>query len=75
MKVLSERDASERAFTPSGRALLALASDQMPSLDDLTSLRVPMRVLLQHHLGARGLKSWDMMRVMAVSRARAAVRQ
>ncbi len=75
VKVLSERDASERAFTPSGRALLALASDQMPSLDDLTSLRVPMRVLLQHHLGARGLKSWDMMRVMAVSRARAAVRQ
>lgn len=75
VKVLSERDAAERAFTPPGRALLALASDKRPSDEDLASLRVPMRVLLQHHLGARGLKSWDMMRVMAVSRARAVVRQ
>lgn len=64
MKVLSERDMTERAFTPTGRALLALAGDQLPESADLASLRVPMRVLLQHHLGARGLKSWDMQRIL-----------
>ncbi|TMN16140.1 DNA repair protein RecO, partial [Pseudoxanthomonas sp. X-1] len=45
----------------SGRALLALASDVQPEAADLADLRRAMRQLLAHHLGARGLKSWDML--------------
>ena len=44
-----------------GAALLALAEDRMPASEDLGSLRVPMRAVLLHHLGGRGLKSWDML--------------
>ena len=33
----------------------------MPASEDLGSLRVPMRAVLLHHLGGRGLKSWDML--------------
>jgi DNA repair protein RecO (recombination protein O) len=51
----------ERRDSASGQALLALAADVMPSKDDLASLRLPLRAVLLHHLGGRGLKSWDML--------------
>ena len=61
-RVLSERlDAGERGQSATGRALLALAADAMPSDDDLRSLRRALRAVLSHHLGGRGLKSWEMM--------------
>ncbi|MFT4178049.1 MAG: DNA repair protein RecO [Thermomonas sp.] len=59
-RLLSER-AGERREAATGRALLALAGDAMPEADDLASLRVPLRLVLLHHLGGRGLKSWDML--------------
>lgn len=43
-----------------GRALLALAADRCPDPSALASLRLPMRGLLAHHLGQRGLQSWQM---------------
>ncbi len=59
-RVLSERDGMRRE-TATGHALLALAADAMPERDDLASLRLPMRAVLLHYLGGRGLKSWEMM--------------
>ena len=59
-RVLSER-AGERRETATGSALLALAADVMPDVDDIASLRLPLRAVLLHHLGGRGLKSWDML--------------
>ena len=59
-RVLGERS-GERRETATGAALLALAEDRMPASEDLGSLRVPMRAVLRHHLGGRGLKSWDML--------------
>ncbi|MBH2010406.1 MAG: hypothetical protein I8H71_11960, partial [Xanthomonadaceae bacterium] len=44
-----------------GRALLALAADTQPEGEDLASLRLPLRAVLLHHLGGRGLKSWEML--------------
>ena len=43
-----------------GQALLALAADRCPAAPLLASLRLPMRALLAHHLGPRGLQSWQM---------------
>lgn len=57
-RVLSERDGASRGAT--GRGLLALGLDRMPDADDLPGLRQAMREVLAHHLGARGLKSWDL---------------
>ena len=59
-RLLSDRGHDERSSAATGRALLALASDETPEHDDLASLRLPMRSVLAHHLGARGLKSWEM---------------
>jgi DNA repair protein RecO (recombination protein O) len=59
-RVLGERS-GERRETATGRALLALADDTQPDAADLASLRQPMRAVLLHHLGGRGLKSWDML--------------
>ncbi len=59
-RLLSER-AGERRGAATGRALLALAADAMPDREDLASLRMPLRAVLLHHLGGRGLKSWDML--------------
>ena len=42
-------------------ALLALAADTMPGEEDLAGLRRALRTVLVHHLGARGLKSWELM--------------
>lgn len=51
----------ERSRAATGRALLGLAADRMPGADDLASLRGAMRDALAHHLGGRGLKSWELM--------------
>ena len=59
-RVLSER-AGERRELATGRALLALAADEQPTSEDLASLRLPLRAVLLHHLGGRGLKSWEML--------------
>ena len=59
-RLLSDRGHGERSQAATGRALLALAEDATPSPDDLASLRLPMRSVLAHHLGPRGLKSWEM---------------
>ena len=59
-RLLSDRGHRERSQAATGRALLALADDMQPSPEDLASLRLPMRSVLSHHLGPRGLKSWEM---------------
>ncbi|WAC64436.1 DNA repair protein RecO [Pseudoxanthomonas sp. SL93] len=59
-RLLSDRGHDERSHAATGRALLALASDAPPPPDDLASLRLALRGVLSHHLGARGLKSWEM---------------
>jgi DNA repair protein RecO (recombination protein O) len=60
-RVLSDRGHGDRATAATGRALLALADDVVPGKDDLAGLRHVLRGVLAHHLGPRGLKSWDMM--------------
>lgn len=60
-RLLSEREGQGRRGTATGTALLALGRDEEPGADDLASLRLPMRAVLAHHLGARGLKSWEML--------------
>jgi DNA repair protein RecO (recombination protein O) len=61
-RVLSERiDGGGRSRTATGRALLALAGDRTPEADDLAGLRRALREVLAHHLGGRGLKSWELM--------------
>ena len=59
-RVLGER-AGERRETATGRALLALGEDSLPNGEDLASLRLPLRAILLHELGGRGLKSWEML--------------
>lgn len=59
-RLLSERGDARRE-SATGRALLALAADTRPEGDDLASLRLPLRTVLLHHLGGRGLKSWEML--------------
>lgn len=59
-RVLSDRGQGDRDNAATGRALLALARDEPPSADDLPGLRRVMREVLAHHLGGRGLKSWEM---------------
>ncbi|MGW8126975.1 MAG: DNA repair protein RecO [Stenotrophomonas sp.] len=61
LRLLSERSAAERRGLATGAALLALAADQAPAAVDLASLRPQMRAVLLHHLGGRGLKSWEML--------------
>jgi len=55
----------QRRATATGSALLALAADELPGPEDLGSLRRPMRAVLMHHLGGRGLKSWEMLEDLA----------
>lgn len=63
-RLLSERGVDARRGTATGSALLALAADALPDVDDLASLRRPMRTVLLHHLGGRGLKSWEMIEAL-----------
>ena len=60
-RVLHDRGQGDRDTAATGRALLALGADMQPEGDDLASLRRAMRTVLAHHLGPRGLKSWDML--------------
>lgn len=60
-RVLSDRGHGDRSSAATGRALLSLAEDRMPVADDLPGLRRAMREVLAHHLGPRGLKSWEML--------------
>lgn len=57
-RVRDERGGESRGA--SGRGLLALADDVHPEADDMPGLRQAMRGVLAHHLGARGLKSWEL---------------
>lgn len=61
LRQLSERSSQERRALATGTALLALAEDRCPGAADLASLRPQMRAVLLHHLGGRGLKSWEML--------------
>lgn len=61
LRQLSERSSAERRGLATGAALLALAEDRLPGAADLASLRLQMRAVLLHHLGGRGLKSWEML--------------
>lgn len=71
-RLLSDRGRADRSEAATGRALLAVAADRMPSIDDLASLRRAMRGVLAHHLGPRGLKSWELIGDLArVSRREA----
>ncbi|KAF1016012.1 MAG: DNA repair protein RecO [Stenotrophomonas maltophilia] len=58
----------ERQAAATGTALLALAADEEPEAADLASLRLPMRQVLSHHLGPRGLKSWDLLEQLSPRR-------
>jgi DNA repair protein RecO (recombination protein O) len=60
-RLLSDRGRDERSNAATGSALLALAADRQPDADDLASLRLVLRSVLSHHLGGRGLKSWEML--------------
>ena len=60
-RLLSDRGREERSSAATGSALLALAADRQPDADDLASLRLALRSVLSHHLGGRGLKSWEML--------------
>lgn len=60
-RLLSDRGRGEREAAATGRSLLALASGVMPDEDDLAGLRRALRSVLVHHLGGRGLKSWELM--------------
>lgn len=60
-RLLSDRGVADRAGAATGRALLDLAADRLPAGDDLPGLRRVMRGVLAHHLGSRGLKSWEIL--------------
>lgn len=64
-RVLSDRGHGDRSHAATGRALIALAIDDMPQGEDLASLRRPMREVLAHHLGPRGLRSWELVGEMS----------
>lgn len=68
VRVLSERDVRQRNQAATGRGLLALAEDVEPTADDLASLRLPLRSVLLHHLGGRGLRSWEMLQQLRSSK-------
>ena len=59
-RLIGERQ-GDRRESATGRGLLALAGELEPAADDLASLRLPLRSVLLHHLGGRGLKSWEML--------------
>lgn len=60
-RVLSDRGHGDRSSAATGRGLLSLADDRTPVAADLPGLRRAMREVLAHHLGPRGLKSWEML--------------
>ncbi|RDZ27956.1 DNA repair protein RecO [Lysobacter silvisoli] len=64
-RLLSDRGHADRSGAATGRALLALAQDAAPESEDLAGLRRAMRGVLAHHLGPRGLKSWELLSELA----------
>ena len=60
-RLLSDRGQADRAGAATGRALLAMAADTLPEAEDQAGLRRALRSVLEHHLGPRGLKSWEML--------------
>ncbi len=64
-RLLMDRGQADRSDAATGRALLALAEDRMPEREDMPALRRALRGVLVHHLGARGLKSWEMLGSLA----------
>jgi len=46
----------------SGNTLQALAADRIPPEAELAALRRALRRVIAHHLGPRGLNSWELMR-------------
>ncbi|MCD7100088.1 DNA repair protein RecO [Stenotrophomonas sp. MMGLT7] len=64
-RLLSDRGAEQRRGMATGSALLALAQGVVPTQEDMASLRRSMRGVLLHHLGGRGLKSWEMLEDLA----------
>jgi len=60
-RLRSDRGSEDRRSAASGRALQALAADRMPEPEDLGGLRHALRPVLLHHLGGRGLKSWELL--------------
>lgn len=64
-RLLSDRGHDERSAAATGRGLLALARDEPPPAEDLAGLRRALRAVLAHHLGGRGLKSWEMLGELA----------
>jgi DNA repair protein RecO (recombination protein O) len=46
-----------------GSALLALAADQEPGVEDLAALRRLLRALIAHHLDGPGLRAWSMLQM------------
>lgn len=59
-RMLGDAGRTGRSETATGRALLDLGADIEPCAEDMPGLRRVMRVLLLHHLGGRGLKSWEL---------------
>ena len=60
-RLLSDRGRDQRSTAATGSALLALGADRLPGAEDLASLRLVLRSVISHHLGGRGLKSWEML--------------
>ena len=56
-----DRGQGDRGAAATGRGLLALAADVAPENADLAGLRMALRRVLEHHLGGRGLKSWELL--------------
>jgi DNA repair protein RecO (recombination protein O) len=63
--LLSDRGHGDRSDAATGRALLALAMDEVPDSGDLAGLRRALRPVLLHLLGGRPLKSWNLLGELA----------
>jgi len=59
-RMLGDAGRAGRGETATGRVLLDVAADREPCAEDMPGLRRAMRALLSHHLGGRGLKSWEL---------------
>ena len=59
------RDRSHAPDSLRGSALIALADDRCPPLEELGELRRGLRAVLAHHLGGKPLKAWSLMAEVA----------
>jgi DNA repair protein RecO (recombination protein O) len=58
-------DSRRSADSVAGEALLALAADRMPSLQQLVELRRALRRVLEAQIGPSGLRSWGLLDELA----------